>query len=76
MYILSSIDAWQCKAYLGSFGRGFKYFEASIDTAFMIKGCFSFHLYFKDLIYSIFNLMEAPQISFDYTGLKFFAQGT
>ena len=64
----SAIDAWQCKTHHGKRGRGFQYSDTAIETALMIKGIFSLPLRaLKGFIDSIFELLDIPLTSPDYT---------
>ncbi|MEZ8654934.1 IS5 family transposase, partial [Vibrio splendidus] len=64
----SAVDAWRCKAHHGKRGRGFQYSDTAIETALMIKGIFSLPLRaLQGFIDSIFELLEVPLTSPDYT---------
>ncbi|MEZ8532492.1 IS5 family transposase [Vibrio cyclitrophicus] len=64
----SAVDAWRCKAHHGKRGRGFQYSDTAIETALMIKGIFSLLLRaLQGFIDSIFELLEVPLTSPDYT---------
>lgn len=66
----SAVDAWRCKTHHGKRGRGFqyRYSDTAIDTALMIKGILSLPLpALQGFIDSIFELLEVPLTSPDYT---------
>ncbi|PMF25218.1 IS5 family transposase, partial [Vibrio splendidus] len=64
----SAIDAWRCTTHHGKRGRGFQYSDTAIETALMIKGIFSLPLRaLQGFIDSIFDLLEVPLTSPDYT---------
>ncbi|MEZ9128122.1 IS5 family transposase [Vibrio splendidus] len=64
----TAVDAWRCKAHHGKRGRGFQYSDTAIETALMIKGIFSLPLRaLQGFIDSIFELLEVPLTSPDYT---------
>ncbi len=64
----SAIDAWRCTTHHGKRGRGFQYSDTAIETALMIKGIFSLPLRaLQGFIDSIFELLDAPLTSPDYT---------
>ncbi|CAK2766625.1 transposase [Vibrio crassostreae] len=64
----SAVDAWRCKTHHGKRGRGFQYSDTAIETALMIKEIFSLPLRaLQGFIDSIFELLEVPLTSPDYT---------
>ncbi|MGR5444461.1 IS5 family transposase [Vibrio jasicida] len=64
----TAVDTWRCKTHHGKRGRGFQYSETAIETALMIKGIFSLPLRaLQGFIDSIFELMDVPLTSPDYT---------
>lgn len=64
----TAVDAWRCKTHHGKRGRGFQYSDTAIETGLMIKGIFSLPLRaLQGFIDSIFELLEAPLTSPDYT---------
>ncbi len=55
----------------GKCGRGFQYSDTAIETALMIKGIFSLPLrVLQGFIDSIFELLEVPLTSPDYTSIS------
>ncbi|MEZ9906704.1 transposase, partial [Vibrio breoganii] len=64
----SAVDVWRCKTHHRKRGRGFKYSDTAIESALMMKGIFSLPLRaLQGFIDSIFELMEVPLTSLDYT---------
>lgn len=59
----SAVDAWQCKIHHGKRGRGFQYSDTAIETALMIIPLRAL----QGFIDSIFELLEVPLTSPDYT---------